>query len=72
MNKFFFLIILFGLASAAGLGMLSNEFMLFLQGLGVFHGVDDNVILAGCVCVDDSEVVDCEPEVSADPLCLLG
>ncbi len=69
MNKFFFLIILFGLASAVGLGMLSNEFTLFIQGLGVFHGVDDNVILAGCECVDGSELVACDHEIFTHPLC---
>ena len=69
MNKFFFFIILFGLLSAAGLGMLSNEFTLFLQGLGVFHGDDDNVILDGCVCVIDIGPVACDDEVFTDPLC---
>jgi len=67
MNKFFFFIILFGLAGAAGLGILSNTFVLVLQELGVFHFID--VIPAGCVCVDGSDVVECEQEVLDDPLC---
>jgi len=67
MNKFFFFIILFGLAGAAGLGILSNTFVLVLQELGVFHAAD--VILAGCVCVDESGPVECDPEVITNPLC---
>ncbi len=69
MNKFFFFIILFGLASAASLGILSNEFVLFLQELGVFHLID--VIQAGCVCVDELGPVECEEEVLDDPLCFI-
>ena len=46
MNRFFFLIILFGLASAASYGMLTNTFDMMVQKLGIFHTAD--VGLTGC------------------------
>ena len=46
MNKILFLIVLFGLGSAAGIGMLTNNFEVIVQKLGVFHTGD--VTLAGC------------------------
>jgi len=69
MNKIFFLIILFGLASAAGIGMLSTDFAIILQKLGVFHAED--VTLDGCECFDENgvQVNQCDPVVLANPLC---
>jgi len=46
MNKFFFLMILVGLASVASFGILSNDFVAIVQKLGIFHTAD--VGLTGC------------------------
>ncbi len=69
MNKIFFLIILFGLASAAGIGMLSTDFAIILQKLGVFHTED--VGLDGCECFDENgvQLTNCDQNVLDNPLC---
>ncbi len=46
MNKLFFLMLLFGIASAASYGILTNTFAVIVQQLGVFH--TDDVGLVGC------------------------
>ena len=72
MNRFFFLIILFGLASVASFGMLTNTFDMMVQKLGVFHTAD--VGLTGCRCFDavtGVEIIPCDGVVTSDQLCIL-
>ena len=69
MNRFFFLIILFGLASVASFGMLTNTFDMMVQKLGIFHTAD--VGLDGCTCFDaiTGLPTDCDQVVTDNPLC---
>ena len=68
MNKFFFLLMLFGIGSVAGLGVLAPEFDLIAQKMGIFHTED--VGLDGCTCLDQSgAIVACDSIVTSDPLC---
>jgi hypothetical protein len=71
MNRFFFLIVILGIASgAATLGGLAGEFDLIVQKMGIFHTED--VGLEGCTCIDDSTGLptSCGPIVTNDPLCI--
>ena len=71
MNKFFFLLVLFGIAGAASLGVLAPEFDLIVQQMGVFHTED--VGLTGCTCVDavTGLPTTCDATVTTDPLCIV-
>ncbi len=68
MNKFFFLMILFGLGSVASIGVLAPELELIAQQVGIFF--TDEVGLLGCTCVDfvTGIPVDCQTGEAADPL----
>ena len=69
MNRFFFLMILFGIGSVASIGLLAPEFDLIVQQMGVFHTED--VGLTGCVCVNEAgTVIPCDSTVTTDPLCI--
>ena len=71
MNKFFFFMILFGLASVASFGILSNDFEAIVQKLGIFHTAD--VGLTGCRCFDavtGVEIIPCDGVVTSDQLCI--
>ena len=74
MNKFFFLMILFGLGSLVSIGVLAPELELIVQQLGIFFTED--VGLLGCTCLDSvtGDIVPCEDafnnEVTTDPLCV--
>ena len=69
MNKFFFLMIMFGIASAISLGILAPDIDLILQKVGIFHKAD--VGLAGCTCVYSSpqELAACQAVIALEPLC---
>jgi len=68
MNKLVFLMILFGLASIATVGILAPEFDIIVQKLGVFHTEDVNLV--GCICVNELGVTVPCGTVDLDPLCI--